>query len=142
LEVYRRLLSDTELEVASKGGIRLRGRSPGMPRPEYWPKSHKKIRKRRRRPCSCNPPKKYYTSLSIGGRRHAYRHSYWIQMCLFSLSKLLCSIQGELLPNPNNLHNPGNHFLALSTYISSSTWYGEIRYSTNMAVILLFIPVT
>ena len=35
----------------------------------------------------------------------------------FSLSKLRYNFQGELLPNLNYLHKPGNHFLALPTYI-------------------------
>lgn len=67
------------------------------------------------------------------GDKHSVRATGYKSVC-FSLSKLSYSFQGELLPNPNNVHNPGNHFLALSTYISSSPYYGEIRYSTNTAL--------
>jgi hypothetical protein len=54
------------------------------------------------------------------GDKHSVTSTGYKCVC-FSLAKLRYNFQGELLPNLSNLYDAGNHFLALSTFISSST---------------------
>jgi len=142
LEVYRKLLSDTELEVGNKGGRRLEEGDRGGHNPRIGLRTiGKEDKDGEGHVLVIRGRNIVKVSVLEAGDTHSVTATGYKYVC-FSLSTLRYSSQGELLPNLNNLHNPGNHFLALSTYTSSSTHYGEIRYSTNMALMLLFIPVT
>ena len=120
-EVYRRPISRTELEVDSKWRKNVGGRRSGRPRLNNWPQNHRKRIKRRIRPCSCNLRKKYCTSLSTGGRRHEQLHGYWIQMRLLQFIPVTLQHSGRTTSNSEQFTQSGNHFLALFTYINSST---------------------